>query len=819
MSSSTEASLFNVTPSPVHWGWRRCVVALVSVGLSAGVCADGTPSSAEGLTPQQVIQMGSAPAPRPNDVPVLLSVQVNQMPQTGWWPFQDRQGRLWAKPGTLQGLGVRHLPAAQDGWVDLMSVPGWHVRYEPHLQQLTLDLPVADLDLPATHLNAVGQASRPEEATSSAPFGMLLNYDVYGTRVPGSQDVNVQTEWRTFARHWVFSSTQWWESHPMVGAPSFRRLDTFFRQSLLDTGTALTLGDTLSATGAAGRPVRMGGVQWSKDYSLDPTLVTTPLSVFQGSATVPSNVELFVNGIKQYEHQVPAGPFTLSALPAINGAGDAQVVLTDLAGRQQTLSLPFYATTQLLAPGLSTWSVNVGKVRENYGLQSNNYQGPWFASGAYRQGWTSQSTLGVHATASAHLQVLGGQWDHRVGAQGGVLSMGVQGSQGQNHWDTYQQAWIPSTGWAANVAYTWQSPDWVWSVSQDARTSGFTDLPATLGTPLPLRTTRATLGMNWHAAGNVGLTYVNLTLPHAPASRYLVLNWSKSSSHGGNWSVTLTQNLVQRSDLAFFVGWSWHSQSQWDTSVSLDGARGQSAHSTVVVDRPITNEQGWGYRFVGSQGGGLNSQEVDVSQRAAAWEDRFALVHTPQGMQYAGEVRGALTWVGGQTFWGRQNQDSFAVVSTAPYAHVPVYIENRLWGETNTKGYALISNLQPWQANQIRLDPLSLPANVEIPTVSQSVVPPALAGSWARFDLKAHRAILMTLHNPAGQPVTLGSQVSWPGGQAMVGYDGQVYLDHLPDRPLQLRILSPSGHRLCQIDLPSTAKSGKMWTCSPGIAP
>ena len=798
----------------LRWGWLRLMVSLSCLSLGSVAHAGGMKSAVEGLTPQQVIQMGSAPVVRPVDVPVLLSVQVNDVPQVGWWPFQDRHGQVWARPSTLKALGVLHLPHAQNGWIELSKEPDWQVHYEPNLQQLKLKLPVSDLNLPETHLNAVASAAHPTASQSNAPFGMLLNYDVYGTRVPGNQDANVQTEWRTFARHWVFSSTQWWESHPLGGAPSYRRLDTFFRESLLNSGTTLTFGDTLSAAGVGGRPVRMGGIQWSKDYSLDPTLITSPLSFFQGSATVPSNVELFVNGIKQYEHQVPAGPFTLSALPAINGAGDAQVVLTDLSGRQQTLSLPFYATTQLLAPGLDTWSINMGKVRENYGLQSNDYRGPWFASGVYRRGWTSQSTVGVQATTSAHLQVLGGQWDHRLGVQGGVLSMGVQGSQGQDHWDSYRQTYTSSAGWAANAAYTWQSPDWVWSVSQEARTSGFTDLPATLGTPLPLRTTRATFGMNWHAAGNVGLTYVSLDLPHAPASRYLVLNWSKSSSHWGNWSVTLTQNMVNRSDLAFYVGWTWYSKKQWDTSVSFDGARHQSSHSTFVADHPITAEQGWGYRFVGSQGGGLTSQEMDVSQRAADWEDRFALVHTPQGMQYAGEVRGALTWVGGQTFFGRQNQDSFAVVSTAPYGHVPVYIENRLWGKTNEKGYALISNLQPWQSNQIRLDPLSLPANVEIPTVSQSVIPPALAGSWARFDLKAYRSVLMTLMSAPGQTMALGSQVAWKGGQAMVGYDGQVYLNHLPSGTVPLRVTSSSGQLLCRIDLPSDAKSGKIWTCS-----
>ena len=101
--------------------------------------------------------------------------------------------------------------------------------------------------------------------------------------------------------------------------------------------------------------------------------MTTPLAQFLGEATLPSAVDLYINGVKQYSGNVPAGPFQLNTVPTINGAGSAQVVLTDAFGRSSVINLSLYATNRLLQAGLADWSVEVGPVRERYGVASFDY--------------------------------------------------------------------------------------------------------------------------------------------------------------------------------------------------------------------------------------------------------------------------------------------------------------------------------------------------------------------------------------------------------------------------------------------------------------
>lgn len=59
----------------------------------------------------------------------------------------------------------------------------------------------------------------------------------------------------------------------------------------------------------------LGGLQIGSNFDLQPYMTTTPLPAFFGSATLPSAVELYVNGLKQYSGEVPAGPFELNTAP------------------------------------------------------------------------------------------------------------------------------------------------------------------------------------------------------------------------------------------------------------------------------------------------------------------------------------------------------------------------------------------------------------------------------------------------------------------------------------------------------------------------
>jgi outer membrane usher protein len=97
------------------------------------------------------------------------------------------------------------------------------------------------------------------------------------------------------------------------------------------------------------------------------------MPVINGSAAVPSTVDVFVNNIKAFSQPVEPGPYQIVNLPALAAGGNAQVVVTDASGRQVQSSMPFFAAPTLLAKSLTDFSVEAGFARRNYALLSDDY--------------------------------------------------------------------------------------------------------------------------------------------------------------------------------------------------------------------------------------------------------------------------------------------------------------------------------------------------------------------------------------------------------------------------------------------------------------
>ncbi|WP_217590065.1 fimbria/pilus outer membrane usher protein [Burkholderia sp. GbtcB21] len=96
-----------------------------------------------------------------------------------------------------------------------------------------------------------------------------------------------------------------------------------------------------------------------------PDLVTFPLPMVSGSAAVPSTVDVLANGTRVFSRQVEAGPFEIPQLPMVTEAGTISMTLTNALGQQLVATLPFYASSAPLAPGLHAFSMQAGAVRRN----------------------------------------------------------------------------------------------------------------------------------------------------------------------------------------------------------------------------------------------------------------------------------------------------------------------------------------------------------------------------------------------------------------------------------------------------------------------
>lgn len=219
--------------------------------------------------------------------------------------------------------------------------------------------------------------------------GALLNYDVYTNHSEhtGGQ-ASVWHEFRYFNEDYSFSSTGYARQNFTGNSgqqEGYVRYDSTLLITNEEDATTWSAGDVISDALSWSTSVRMAGISYGRDFSLRPDLVTWPLPAFSGEAAVPTSVDLFINGYRSGSTRLQPGPFTLTNLPYINGAGDAVLVTTDALGRQVSTTLPFYVSSDLLKQGLSDGAVTLGSLRRNYGIENFDY-GPAAGSGSYRYG-------------------------------------------------------------------------------------------------------------------------------------------------------------------------------------------------------------------------------------------------------------------------------------------------------------------------------------------------------------------------------------------------------------------------------------------------
>ncbi|MGJ7495343.1 fimbria/pilus outer membrane usher protein [Variovorax sp. RT4R15] len=719
----------------------------------------------------------------PGGSDLYLELSLNGNPQ-GLVHFGLRGQALWASAATLRQLGFV-LPAGMADPVRLNSLPGVQVKYDAARQSVAINATADVLRLSKT----VVDTSAVIAPRASASPGLLLNYDLYGTQGRNNtSSLNAITELRAFSAGSVLSNTLMTRAARIDDA-GWRhdsvRLDTTLSTSFPEDMLTLRVGDTTTAALPWSRSTRIGGVQLSRNFALQPYRTTTPLPAFLGAAALPSQVELYINGMRQYTGRVPAGPFQLNTVPSINGAGNAQVVLTDAFGRATTLDFSLYDTQRLLQQGLSDWSVDLGVVRKGYGLRSFDYGSDPATTGTWRYGVSNSFTLEAHGEATRGLVKggVGGAW---LLGQSGVLSGAVAQSsyQGQG-------------GSLLNLGYSWRDNRFNFAV-EGTRTRGeYRDVASLYGSAPARGSGRTSVGYTTDNFGSFGLSYLYLRYPAQPATRLASAYWFKSLGRSASLNVSLNQNLDERRERSLFVGFTWSLDGKVTATAGVQRDRDRTVYTAdVQSSTPSDGGVGWrtGLRHGGGQSGG--QAEIDYLGRYGRAMAGISMLGDSR-FAYAGAT-GSVVFMGGQPFAARRIDDAFAVVSTDGVAGVPVKLENRSIGTTDANGMLLVAPLSAYQNNHLSIDPMQLPADVRIERVKTLATPSDRAGTLVRFGITPIHAAALILVDEAGKPLPLGSRVRANGRAdepALVGFDGAVYLETLEPRNT-LDVQMPNGR--CQ---------------------
>jgi outer membrane usher protein len=701
-------------------------------------------------------------------------------------PYRLIGGALYGDAAELRqiGFGIDEEVVGAGGLVELTRIPGLVYRLDALRQ-------VVEITVGAEQLQERRYDASTASPRASVSPGAVLNYEAFAQRTDTETGLAEQRtelysgflDLRAFAPMGTLLQTGLFRSadpEPADFEPALR-LDTTLFHSDADRLDTWRAGDVISGAGLSWvSPVRLGGLQWQRNFRLQPNLVTFPLPTIAGSSAVPSTVDILVNNVQTYSRPVEPGPFVIDNMPVMTGQGEIRVVVKDALGREQVSTLPFYASSSLLRPGLLDYSIEAGYLRRNYALESNDYADQPAALASLRTGLTDWFTLESHAEGTAGLFNGGIGGVARLGLagvlSGSVASSTASGSGGQQ--------------WTA--AYQWTSRHLGFAASTQQATGGYQTLASLDAGVAPTRAVSQVSASTTVAGGGLSVAYVAvrgstlLSASTAAGDQETRLGTvSYSLALRGRWAayVSLFREFSGDETAGATAGLSHFFGGRTSASLGVQYREGQDAAATVQATQSLPAEgTGPGWRLQGT-GGATQSAALSAGYRYPVATFETGVADNGDASSAFASLRGAIVGMDlhRKPLLTNAVHDAFALVDTV-MPDVNVLYENRPVGRSNADGLLLIPHLTAQSRNQISIDARDLPLSAEVAAVKEIAVPVDRSGVFVQFPVKQVDSALVVLRTADGKAVPPGATATLNGQAFIVGYDGQAYLRNVGPR-------------------------------------
>lgn len=746
--------------------------------------------------------------------PLVVGVTLNAEAKGDFFVFRTAAGDVLMKLDDLKAMGLQQVDGALqqldgEAHVSLRSVRG--VAFTLDSQKGVLALTAQPELLPRRVLDI----NQPARRTGTIPTetSAFLNYAF--TYADGSSYPRTRLGFSSEAGLRYGNNLLLTNSATVERADGSRKHVRLMSSILRDDRATLqrwTVGDFFTPGREFSGGVNLGGLSLSKLYDIDPYLIDHPTQSIRGNVTLPSDLEVYMDGQRVRTERLSPGEFELRDLASYGGARSVRLVLRDAFGRRQELDYSFYATEQPLRAGLHEYSYNAGAFRRRFGTDSNAYGAPAY-SAFHRYGFTDALTVGLRAEGTRQL------------FNGGPSATIVLGSAGVLNAAYAQSSVAGRRGAAATLGYSYQDRTWGFGLAGRRDWGEF----ASLGEPPSVTNRKSEFSANASVSlgrhGSLSLShsvlrvYAGRSASTATAlqpfevvaltpDRVTALNYNVSLISGRvALSASLRHIKDTRSRNELFVGLIFFpDRDHIHTShVRADTEGRRSAYTQYSKIQPIG--EGFGYNVSAERA--LDSSAHSTLLRSNAQYNAPAAVlqgefnSTRQLGRRDDEHRlglsGGLAYVAGRLAPSRPVVDSFALVQVGDVPGVGVSVNGQEIGKTNARGELLAPTLRAFYDNEIVIRTQDLPIDRSIETARRKVSPSLRSGALVAFNatriqafsgkLKAVRGEqALPLEHQSASFVVQGRQQEFRTGRA-----GEFYLENIPAGRYAAQASLPGG--------------------------
>ncbi|HEY8949745.1 MAG TPA: fimbria/pilus outer membrane usher protein [Rhizomicrobium sp.] len=719
--------------------------------------------------------------------PLLLEIWINGRNTHVVARVEDKDGKFKVANADLADAG---LAVAREGAVWLDGNSNMRAEEDAANQRLLLTLVPSRLSQTIIDL-------RPSIAEDVTPAvrGAVLSYNLSAATGDASHIGNISSAGATLALSLFQDNVRFIATGFATAGLSSRsaRLDTALEFDTPSAPRRIIFGDAITGVPGWARSVRFGGVEIATDFSQQPDRITIPLPQFFGVAAVPSAVDVFVGANRVFGGSVNDGPFALDNLPIVTGGGSATVVVRDVLGRETSQTISLYTDPDLLRDGLSSYALDAGFLRRDYGLSSMDYATP-FLSATERRGF-SDFTAQIHGEFAQALALVSAGAATNVGSFG-AIALDAAASRHNGH-----RSAMASARFAANAG--------IFSFFGDivGTTGRFADLASLSGDVFPALRYDVGFSTRLGRDGALSLSWVGNRLRGAQDD-LATASYSLSLGSGLFFGLTGFRDFSDRS----WAGQLFVSLPLDDALLSVSASTG-SAHGDAQVqyDKPVDPDGGFGYRLLAGTPGRAEADATWITDRgeldgaAAVANGQFAL---------RANASGGLVLLDDRLYAARIPNGAVALVE-AGAPDVRVYRENRIVALSDADGNALLTGLNPYAANRIAIEPRDYPLDADVAVTSRIVVPPRGAGVVVNLAPTVHHSFVAVVRLGDGSFPPVGALVNLPAPSPplIVGRDGEVFFGDLDD-PIEASLAAEH----CRVRIvPPPRGSGRIARTGPFI--
>jgi outer membrane usher protein len=559
------------------------------------------------------------------------------------------------------------------------------------------------------------------------------------------------------------------------------------------------LGDTIGRSTTLGSSPVVGGFSVSTQQDVDPYYAIYPTPQIRGAVRTPSTADVYVDGRLVSSVRLPPGRFTLNDLPIETGLGNARVIIRDAFGRQQSIALGFYLSTQLLKRGEQDYSYVAGLERTSSGTTVD--YGRAMGTAVHSIGLTDSLTIGFQAEGAKDLAMAGAGFNARLWRLGtlgaeGLASQTADKAQGYAATGVYS---FLSNWFSTEVRGTWIGPQFrnlflepadQAQVTADGSASvslsrlGSLTVGATLGGPDAIKARISQIDPDL-----LGRLPEDLkrTLQDALATRHdklLRLGYNVTLASRAQLSANATRVVRAGAPIAWegfaslTLSLGWRTVASAVTTVDQEG----EALTSFNLQRSLPLGPGFGFRVDGDLQDPYRTEGIfEVQGRRGIAGVR---VDGSQDDQTVGTVNlaGSLVAIGGEVLLSRPVDDGFALVKVPNSRGVRVLANNQLSGRTGKRGSLFVPDLRSYLSSPIGIVQDDLPVEVKLGAISQNIAVPYRGGAVVVFEAEVIRALSGRLDAGGVAPAygTLSVTVAGTEFSSPLNANGEFYFEDLP---------------------------------------